>query len=301
MSEKIEATLVLDGLIQGRIAEDDDQIAGKLREWVSFLHRLGMRFSLQVQGATFSLLPETNAVPVQPLGQQPEDAIQQALEQLAEIFPEPQRGQLFSTLRSSEYRKGEEVQTVYTIVQGAVRRHSRTVEADTTPPPEPIPTKEKVKMAAVAAGILVAVLGLSLLIPGVRSMFGEVVDVVKPFHAEEIKVELGPYKKYFSLSLDEKQSSRTDWIVKLKRTNEFPKTSKDLDEAAKAAGDSVVGRMVIENLARGYVQIELFDAEDKYLGRIDLRIADLQKQESIEGRVQVPPKTKPARIVLIPQ
>jgi hypothetical protein len=247
------------------------------------------------------LLPETNAVPVGPLGQQPEDAIQQALEQLAEIFPEPQRGQLFSTLRSSEFRKGEEVQTVYSIVQGVVRRHSRTVEADTTPPPEPISTKEKVKMAAVAAGILVVVLGLSLLIPGVRSMFGEVVDVVTPFHAEEIKVEAGPYKKYFRLSLDEKRSNRTDWVMKLERTKDFPKTSKDLDEAAKSAGDSVVGRMVIESLARGYVQVDLFDAEDKYLGRIDLRVADLKDKESIEGRVQVPPKTKPARIVLIPQ
>ncbi|MCC7084599.1 MAG: hypothetical protein IT427_06295 [Pirellulales bacterium] len=300
-SEKIEGTLVLDGLVQGRLADGDDQIESKLREWVGFVHRLGMRFSLQVTGATFSLLPETSAVAIQPLGQQPEDAVGQALEQLAELFVEPQRGQLFSTLRTSEFRKGEEVQTVYTIVQGIVRRHSRTVEADTTPPPQPLSTREKAKLAAVAAGILVVVLGLALLIPGVRSMFGEVVDVVKPFHADEIVIKLGPYKKFFSLALDEQQSNRALWTVKLTRTGEFPKTATQLDEAAKVAGDSVAARLVIDSLARGYVQVEFFDADDKYLGSIDLRIADLKAKESIEGQVQVPSKTKPARIVLIPQ
>ncbi len=300
-SDKIEGTLVLDGLIQGRLPDDDSQVTTKLREWVSFLNNLGIRFSLQTANATFSLLPETSAVSIQPLGHQPEGSLQQALEQLAEIFPEPQRGQLFSTLRSNEYRKGEEVQTVYTIVQGAVRQHSRTVEANTTPPPEPLSRQEKFKLGAVAAGIVVAVLALAMLIPGVRAMFGEVVDVMKPFHAEEIHVELGQYKKYFSMSIDDKQSNRTEWLVKLKRTNDFPVSAQQLDEAAKAVGDSVAARLALESVARGYVQADLFDAEDKYLATINLRIADLLKKESIEGKVQVPQKTKPTRIVLIPQ
>jgi hypothetical protein len=301
MSEKIEGTMVLDGLIQGRLADRDDQTSNQLKEWVGFLDRLGIRFSLQVANATFSLLPENQPVSVQPLGGQPEDSLQQALEQLAQVFPEPQRGQLFSTLRSNEYRKGEEVQTVYTIVQGAVRRHSRTVEADTTPPPVPLSTKEKVKLGAIGAAIVIASLAIAMLIPGVRAMFGDVIDVVKPFHADEIKVELGQYKKYFTLAIDEEKSNRAEWLVKLKRTSDFPQNAEHLDAAAKTVNDSVTGRLAIESLARGYVQADLFDAEDKYLGTINLRIADLQKKEAIEGRVQVPQKTKPARMVLIPQ
>lgn len=300
-SEKIEGTLVLDGLIQGRLADDNDEVIAKLHEWVKFLAGLGVHFSLQTAGATFSLLPDNRPLPAQPLGQQPEDSLQQAIEQLAQLFPEPQHGQLFSTLRSNEYRKGEEVQTVYTLVQGAVRRHSRTVEADTTPPPEPISTKEKVKLGAISAGIFVAVLAVAMLIPGVRAMFGEVVDVVRPFHADEIKVELGQYKKFFTLSVDDKESNRAEWFLRFKRTADFPKNNQQLDEAAKAAGESVAGRLAVESLARGYVQADLFDAENKFLGTINLRIADLQKDSSIEGKVPVPQKTKPARLVLIPQ
>lgn len=300
-SEKIEGTLVLDGLIQGRLADDDDQLAAKLREWVSFLKGLGIRFSLQIANATFSLLPENQPVSVQPLGQQPEDALLQSLEQLAELFPPAQRGQLFSTLRSNEYRKGEEVQTVYTIVQGGVRKHSRTVEADTTAPPVPLSTKEKVKLGAISGGIVVAALAVSLLFPGVRAMFGEVVDVVKPFHADEVKVELGPYQKYFSFAIDEKQSNRGEWLVTLKRTADFPKDAAQFDEAAKAVGNSLTQRLAVENLATGHVKADLFDAEDQYLATIDLRIAGLQKRASIEGKVPVPPKTKPVRLVLIPQ
>src|SRR5262245_11694000 len=114
--EKIEGTIVLDGLVQGRLPLGDDQIPQQLKQWVQFISGMGVRFNLEVRDAAFNLLPDNRATSAKPLGDPPEHALEQGLTQLADLFSGPERSQLFSTLRSSEFRPGEEVQTVYTIV-----------------------------------------------------------------------------------------------------------------------------------------------------------------------------------------
>jgi hypothetical protein len=294
--EKIEGTLVLDGLLQGRLPLDDDQISAKLRQWVEFVAKLGLHFNLEIRDAAFNLLPENTAVSAKPLGDPPEHALEQAIAQLADLFIGHERAQLFSTLRSSEFRSDEEVQTVYTIVDGKAQSQSRSVAANTTPAVEPLSVKEQIKLGLIGGVFVLALLGIALLFPGVRAMFGQVADIVKPLDANEIKVDLGPYAPYFTCTVDEKQSDRSALVLKLKRTDKFPRNNQTVDAAATEE-HSVTGRLALENLARGYIRIELFDPDDKFLATGDLRVGDLRKHETLETKLPLPEKARTVKIV----
>jgi hypothetical protein len=294
--EKIEGTIVLDGLLQGRLPLDDDNIAAQLRQWVEFVSGLGVHFNLEIRDAAFSLLPENKAVSVKPLGDAPEHSLEQAISQLADLFTGQQRSQLFSTLRSSEFRPGEEVQTVYTLIDGKPQIQSRTLPANTTAPVEPLSTKEQIKLGVIGGVMALALLGIALLFPGVRAMFGQVADIVKPLDAAEIKVDLGPYAPYFTCALDEKQSDRSALVIKLKRTDKFPRDDQSVDAAA-AEEHSVTARLALDNMARGYIRVELFDSEDKFAATGDLRIGDLRKHEALETKLPLPEKVRVTKIV----
>src|SRR5690242_13291091 len=96
LGEKIEGTMVLEGLIQGRIPPMGD-LAAKLREWVTFVGNLGPRFNLEVRGNQFSLLPDDKPFSTAGLGAGAEHGMTQVLEQLAGLYgPGPERSQLFS-------------------------------------------------------------------------------------------------------------------------------------------------------------------------------------------------------------
>src|SRR5262249_57303221 len=84
--EKIEGTIVLDGLVQGRLPLTDDQVQERLKQWVQFVGRMAVRFNLEIPGAAFNLLPDNRATGAKPLGDPPEQALEQALGQLADLF-----------------------------------------------------------------------------------------------------------------------------------------------------------------------------------------------------------------------
>ena len=98
------------------------------------------------------------------------------------VLPPLERGSVFSTLRSSEFRKNEEVQSLYVVATTAggkveVQVQSRSVDAKAVAPPQPISVKEKVKLAVMGL-VFAAVFGFLWLgtVPltsgAVASMFG---------------------------------------------------------------------------------------------------------------------------------
>ena len=106
MSEKIEGTFVLDGLIEGSLYGMGDA-REMLREWVESAAADGVRLNMQFDGDTFSLLADTRPVAVARFGGAPSGAIRELLGGLLRIFPPSERAHVFSTLRSTEYRPGE--------------------------------------------------------------------------------------------------------------------------------------------------------------------------------------------------
>ena len=104
-------TTVVEGLIEGPVPPREDGEA-ILREWATFAGENGFHFDLSIDGASFSLLPDGTPLSLEKAGD-PQDTLRQVIDQLLQVFPEDLRGSIFSTIRSTEYRDGVMVQTVY--------------------------------------------------------------------------------------------------------------------------------------------------------------------------------------------
>ena len=96
MNEHTEGTLILEGLVEGRVP-DSDEAEARLHEWVRFAATIRLRFSLEIDGSHFSLLPDDAAIETDALGPDPAERLRQALDQLLKVFPDTGRGAVLST------------------------------------------------------------------------------------------------------------------------------------------------------------------------------------------------------------
>lgn len=277
--EKLEGTIAFDGLIQGRLPARGDAVA-VMNEWVEFARGIGIRFGLETRGGTFSLLPDDAPVSVQQLGAAPEETIVQMLEQFASAFDVESKGTLTSTLRSNEYRRNLEVQCVYLFAGGAVRMQKRSLEAETVRPPEPLSPRQRLKVGLVGLAGVVILGAVLFLIPGVREMFGQVVDTVRPIDWKTVTVDVGPYGRWIKAEIDQSKSSRARLTLNLSALPTFPKTDAEWAVVAQEPTLTFREKLALENLARGYLRVELFDADGRYVRSGELRIVELQAGKS---------------------
>ena len=285
MQEKIEGTITLDGLVEGRFT-GDDEVEERLRQWVSFVGELGLRFNLDVSGNAFSLLPDNRPVPTAKLGPDPDQALRQALEQLIAALPAEDRPRVFSTLRSAEVRKGQEVQSLYAAApDGSVQVESRSVEVKTIAPPQPVSTKQRVKLGLIGLLLAAVMIGIAFLFPPVREKFAEFIGAIGPVTASDLTVDAAAYEPYFTVTV--KEATRAYVVLVLKRTADYPKDAAGLD-AAHAAADTLAKKLAVEALARGYVRIELFNDEGKWYHGGEVRIVPLKDAETMELRIGLP-------------
>jgi hypothetical protein len=285
MKDKLEGTIVLDGLIEGRFPDDPDA-EDKLRKWVRFMGDMGIVFNLDYSGTSFSLLPDEAPADGRHLGARPHDAIRQGLDQLLELLPAESRPQAFSTLRSAEYRKGEEVQALYAVGPDArVQVETRTVEAQTVAPPQPMTVGQRVR--AVGLGLLVAaaLLGVMSLFVDMRGLFTELIGGMTSIDADTVEVDLKGLAPFVQVQKKEVDRRRGALVLTLKRTEAFPQTDEDLQKAFAAAGDDLTRRLAVEALARGYVRCDLYDEDGKFFAPAELRLVGLRTNESVEAAV----------------
>lgn len=294
MNENVEGTIVLNGLVEGYLP-DEGQIEDQLQRWVSSLKALRLRFNLETSGNSFSILPDNDPTLCDKLGDRPDDVISQALEQLLELLPEDQRARVVSTLHSSEFRKGEEVQAVYFVTpDGSIRVESRTLEAKTTPPPEPISVREKVRLAVYGLVFAMALLFIISLFFDLRGLFGHFASTLKPFNSDEIEVDVSTFQEYFTVEKKEIVSKYDshNLVITLKRTEAFPRDEAQLNKAMAEAGDSVNRRLALDALARGYVRCETFNTESRFSGYVEGRVGDLRTKETVKVAVPLQKKDK---------
>jgi len=298
MSQKIEGTVVLDGLIEGSVPALPDA-ADRLRQWVDVAASANVHFSLELDGNRFSLLADRTPVLAQLLGRDPAEAIGGALGELLKAFPPPERRGVLSTVRSTEYRPAEEVQTVYTIgPDGQIHTQQRVVEAATQAPPQPLTTREKWLMAGLGVGLALLVFAVSAVFVDYKALFGRVVDRVTPLDVEAMPVDTGPFVPYLSVTKREKDRRGEVLTLTLKRTAAFPRTDADCQGLLATPDRPLPDRMTIESLARGYVRVEYFDADGKFLGHTMERIHGLRSAETIELKLPLPPKKRLGRLAL---
>jgi len=296
MNRHVEGTMELNGLIEGPLP-DDAGAEDRLRDWVRGMREMGVVFHLEVTSGAFSLLPSNDPWPSQPLGDVPHESLSQALEQLLEPFPAELARRVTSTLRSSEYRKGEEVQTVYLNDGGTIRREQRTVAAETEAPPQPISPKEIARTLAIGAVVAAALLGITSLFVDVPGLARQLIGTVRPIRADDIEIDVSAYGAFFTV--EKKEVAGDALRITLRRTDKFPLTDEALQQAADEADDAIKERLAVAAIARGYVRCDIHDSDGKFVTWTTVRIAGLRDDETIV--VHVPLKTntrfRPGKIV----
>jgi len=298
MSDPVEGTVVLDGLIEGRVP-DRPEARELLTEWVRAAREARVPFSLSFDGSSFSLLADQTPVAVEDLSPDPAARIAGALEELIKVFPPSDRGSLFSTLRSVEYRKGQAIQTVYGIgADGAVETMERTVEARTGPPRHGPSRRDKVRAGLAGLVVAVGIFLVSSVFVDYRELLSRVAESVTPLNADALKVDTGPFADYFTISKKAVGSGSQTVTLTLKRTASFPLDDEAAQKLLAASADSPSRRLTVEAIVRGYVRVEFFGKDDKFLGFSTQRIAALRRAESAEIVVPIPRDPRPARIAI---
>jgi hypothetical protein len=298
MSEKIEGTVILDGLVQGKVpalpgAEQ------RLRDWVQFARSAQLHFNLEIAGGTFGFLADQAPIPAVDLGHDPAETIKAAMGELLKVFPPGERGAVFSTLRSVEYGKAEEVQTLYPIApDGSVLARSRTVSAQTAAPHVPMPPRERAMAIAIGAVLLVLVLMVSSLFVDYRGIFASLRSQLKPLDAARFPVDASAFGNYFTIESKTSAAAGSGLILTLRRTPALldPKTQPTSRPATQPDADA--SRLAAQAIATGYIRCEFFDETGQFMGYAYLRIKTLRDAETMKAEIPFDTDRRPSSVVL---
>jgi hypothetical protein len=279
----VEGTFVLNGLVEGPLP-DDFSAREQLQQWVRDIARLGVDFHLEITGGNFSLLPDNRARLVGSLGDSPDEAIRQALDQLLKPWPLDSFRRITSTLRSSEFRKEEEVQTIYLVgSDGKVRTEQRTMAADTESPPQRLSPREIARVLIVGALIATALLGVTSLFVDVPALARQLIVAIRPLRGDEVQIDNSVYHAYFHVEVKEINVNAV--TLTIKRTELFPIDDTALQSAADAARPTLKKWLAIAALARGSVPCELFDINGELVGTATLHIENLQDKPELTAKI----------------
>ncbi len=328
MSEKIEGTMHLEGLIEGQLPPFPDA-RDKLEKWARNFTGGVVRISLQVEGPHFSAMPSNEPVAVKDLardGTEPANTVADGLADLLRLFPPLERGQVFSTLRSVEYRAKLEVQTIYAVgPDGRAATRQQTVPCATVKPAEPISRGEMLKRGGLGLLAAVVILAISSLFVDYPGLWRRLTARVEPV---QTAVELGNFSPYFRMEVVGLDLRNGMLLLKLTRTGMYPREEAALDAlyanppappappepvtkpastmpaattaptttatasapATKAAQPPslVRRRLAVESLAKGGVWLEFHDQNGRLIGGASVRLDGLERAETIEAAVPAP-------------
>lgn len=296
---KLEGTLILDGLIEGRLSPDPD-VEEKLAKWVAFARSLGLGFDLDVSGNSFSVLANAKTLSVSKIGTVPERVVVQTLQQLVDIFPQDFRQGIFSTLRSTEIRKGEEVQALYPVgPDGTVQSQTRHLAAKTTPTGSTFSGRQQLLFGALGLLGALALFAVLSLFVDFRSLLHQVVETAHPLDPAEIRIDASVYQGFFSVGEMRVAPTGQYMIVRLKREEGYPNSEEAFHRLWQGRKDAdLMSRLTLEALVRGYVRCELFDIENNFITFHMLRVHDLRSEETVDVVVPLPGKVRLGKFVL---
>ena len=98
MNKNTQGTIVLDGMIEGRLPSDA-KAAETVRHWVEFSKSVNLHFNFEADGGSFNILADNRPVDVSAIGPDPVEVVSSALGELLKAFAPGERSGLFSTLR----------------------------------------------------------------------------------------------------------------------------------------------------------------------------------------------------------
>jgi len=300
MSEKIEGTLILDGMMEGAPAGLED-LRDELQQWVERARELKFPFHLEIDGGSFNLLADPDAIEITELSEEPAEAVSLALNAFLEIFPPEQRVVILSTIRSMEYRKGEEIQTVYAVgPDGTIHTRQRILDTETTEAIQPLTRRDKIRLGIIGLGITALVVGISAFFVDYPAFFQNAIEKMTPLNPDTVQVEADRFTDYFSIQEKAKGPGSRSIVLTLQRTKTFPKTDDEVNQRAEKIKSDFVAGETLKAIHSGYLRFELFNKKDELVKSCQRRIAGLREKETVEVDLPLGSKGWPVRIVIRP-
>ena len=294
-------TAVLDGIIQGILSDPQEET--DLLDWVQSAATLGISFVPETTAGHFSLLADNRPLPVEDLGGSTfEETLVQILTQLGKQGQDHGWRELVSTLRSSRFEEGEEIQTMYVFSgEGEVQSWEQRRTVKTTSRARSTNWRQPWWKPA-----LTIVLGLALLvtvllmgdwlrfIPGLQPL-------ESPASLKSIKVDNDRFEKYFEVTeakLFRYPEGKNGLRLKLRRTDAYPLKEAAPEETAKESNTSPPSA-IRDALMRDRIHFELYDVKRELLEEGTVNLRGLRKSETITVRVRVWSKRSKIRHLLL--
>jgi hypothetical protein len=293
-SKPIAGTYILSGLIQGKVVIEPDM----LDIWTKEAAKKGFYFSLRIDANDFSLLPSEEAKPISNLGDLfLEDVVCEHVASLIGLFDSPRAGQIFSTLRSEEFKFGKSQQTIYKILpDGKVESESRTVEVETEDPPAKLTTAGKLKLALISVGILALLFIASLPFIDYKAMFDEAKDKVTTLKADEITVDTATLNKAVQVSVKEIITKENSIVLLLERGERWEM----LYESKPNTEFKNWSDFITAQALHSWLRCEWHDKHGNLLLVNYIKVSGLKDQASIEEKILISTKDKIASLSVVP-
>lgn len=187
---QFENTYRLEGLIQGPLPPGPDGLS-VIKKLTADFNRNGLRLSACFDDSQFKLTAENvtrDTEEIHPL--EVDLMVHHALEKLLAAYPADLRMQIFSTLRSREYRPDLEVQSVYLVIYpGQVKVERREVAAEVAPRPAPLSVKNQFAYIAAAVGILAFLGWASTSLVEYRDLGEQKLSTFRGTRVEDLRVD----------------------------------------------------------------------------------------------------------------
>ena len=234
MSEKIEGTIVLEGLVEGPVPPFPDA-QEKLERWTQECGRMEMK--LQMDGGHFSVMPTNKAMPAASLGEDVSMAVADSLSELLRMFPPLERRQVFSTLRSVEWRRKLEVRTIYAVgPDGRIATQQERSPCDTVAPPQPLSPKEMLIRGGIGLLVAAAILGISALFIDYPKQWRRMTASVEP---ATVVVQPGAFAPFLKVEVTGLDRRNGVLLVTLSRGAAYPLSDAELDALYEHPPDMV--------------------------------------------------------------
>jgi hypothetical protein len=187
---QFENTYRLEGLIQGPLPPGPE---GRvvIEKLAADFNRNGLRLTSLFDDCQFTLTAENvtrDTEEIHPL--EVDLMVHHALEKLLGAYPQELRMQIFSTLRSREYRPNLEVQSIYLVIfPGQVKVERREVTAEVEPRPAPLSAKNQFGYLVAAVGILALLGWASTSLVEYRDLGEKKLSTLRGTRLEDLRVD----------------------------------------------------------------------------------------------------------------
>jgi len=293
-SKPVAGTYVLSGILQGKVLLNPDF----LEIWSKEVSKNGLPFSLRIDANDFSLLPTETAQSSNKLGGEPlEDLVSSSIESLIKLFDEPAEAQIFSTLRSEEFRFGKSQQTLYKLQNdGSVASESRVVEADTEEAPLELTAKGKLKLLLISLGVLAAMILITIPFVNYGEMFADAKDKVTSLKADELEVDTKNLNQAISVSVKEIILKENIIVLKVEKGERWGELyNSNPNSQFKTWKDFHIASSLHDRL-----RCEWYDKHGKLLLISYMQLDELKSKDSLEKKILVKTKGKVASVKLLP-